>query len=57
MRYYLDEDLNPKISEILRQEGVNAESAHKDGMSPYGIDFLCGMPLLEHVKAFVTHES
>jgi predicted nuclease of predicted toxin-antitoxin system len=32
MKYYLDEDLSPKIAEILRREGVDAESAHKAGM-------------------------
>jgi len=32
VKYYLDEDLSPKISEMLRKEGVDAESAHKAGM-------------------------
>lgn len=32
MRYYLDEDVSPKVAEILRQEGVDAESAHEVGM-------------------------
>jgi len=32
MKYYLDEDLSPKIAEILRQDGIDAKSAHKAGM-------------------------
>ena len=32
MRYYLDEDLSPKVAEILRREGVDVESAHEAGM-------------------------
>ncbi|MFY9268467.1 MAG: DUF5615 family PIN-like protein [Candidatus Manganitrophaceae bacterium] len=32
MKYYLDEDLSPKIAEILRKRGVNTISAHDIGM-------------------------
>ena len=32
MRYYLDEDLSPKIAEILRKKGLDAVSAHEEGM-------------------------
>lgn len=32
MRYYLDEDLSPKIAEILRKNGIDAISAHEAGM-------------------------
>ena len=32
MKYYLDEDLSPKISEILRRAGIDAVSAHEAGM-------------------------
>ncbi len=32
MKYYLDEDLSPKIAEILRNEGIDAVSAHDAGM-------------------------
>ena len=32
MKYYFDEDLSPKISEILRKNGIDALSAHKLGM-------------------------
>lgn len=28
MKYYLDEDLSPKIAEILRNGGIDAVSAH-----------------------------
>ncbi len=31
MKYYLDEDLNPKIAEILRKEGIDAVSAREAG--------------------------
>jgi len=40
VRYYLDEDLSPRGVEILRKEGVDTESAHEAGITPYGIDFL-----------------
>lgn len=29
MRYYLDEDLSPKIAELLREKGVDCISAHE----------------------------
>ncbi len=32
MKFYLDEDLSPKIAEILRRAGVDALSAHEAGM-------------------------
>ena len=32
MKYYLDEDLSPKIAEILRKHHINAVSAHEIGM-------------------------
>lgn len=32
MKYYLDEDLSPKIAEILRQAGIDAICAHDVGM-------------------------
>jgi predicted nuclease of predicted toxin-antitoxin system len=32
MRFYLDEDLSPKIAEILRRGEIDALSAHEAGM-------------------------
>ena len=32
MKYYLDEDLSPKIAELLRKQGVDCISAHEIGM-------------------------
>jgi predicted nuclease of predicted toxin-antitoxin system len=32
MKFYLDEDLSPKIAEILRRSGMDALSAHEAGM-------------------------
>ena len=32
MKFYLDEDLSPKIAEILRKGGIDALSAHEAGM-------------------------
>jgi hypothetical protein len=32
VRYYLDEDLSPKIAELLRKKGVDCTSAHEIGM-------------------------
>ena len=32
MKLYLDEDISPKVSEILRKKGMDAVSAHETGM-------------------------
>jgi len=32
MKFYLDEDLSPKIAQILRKNGIDALSAHEAGM-------------------------
>ncbi len=32
MKFYLDEDLSPKIAEILRRGGMDTLSAHETGM-------------------------
>lgn len=32
MKFYLDEDLSPKIAQILRRSGTDAVSAHETGM-------------------------
>jgi predicted nuclease of predicted toxin-antitoxin system len=32
LKYYLDEDLSPKIAEILRKHHIDAVSAHEIGM-------------------------
>ena len=32
MKLYLDEDISPKVSEILRKKGADAVSAHETGM-------------------------
>lgn len=31
MKFYLDEDLSPKIAEALRKKGIDAVSAHETG--------------------------
>ncbi len=33
MKYYLDEDLSPKIAEILRKHSIDAVSVHEIGMA------------------------
>ncbi|MBN1106358.1 MAG: DUF5615 family PIN-like protein [Deltaproteobacteria bacterium] len=33
MKYYLHEDLSPRIAEILRKQGADAISAHEVGMA------------------------
>lgn len=33
MKYYLDEDLSPKIAEILRKQGIDAISVYETGMA------------------------
>ncbi len=32
MKFYIDEDLNPKIAEVLRKDGIDAVSANEAGM-------------------------
>ncbi|HZX36361.1 MAG TPA: DUF5615 family PIN-like protein [Thermodesulfobacteriota bacterium] len=32
MRYYIDEDMSPRIAGILRKNGIDAISAHEAGM-------------------------
>ena len=32
MKLYLDEDISPKVSEILRKKGMDSVSAHETGM-------------------------
>lgn len=31
MKFYIDEDLSPRIAEILRRKGIDAVSAHETG--------------------------
>jgi hypothetical protein len=33
MKFYLDEDISPKVAEILRKRGIDAVSAHEIGMA------------------------
>ena len=33
MNFYLDEDISPKVAEILRKRGIDAVSAHEVGMA------------------------
>ena len=33
MKYYLDEDLSPRISELLRRQDIDCVSAHEIGMT------------------------
>lgn len=32
MKFYLDEDISPKVTQILRKEDIDAVSAHEAGM-------------------------
>ncbi|HZK66450.1 MAG TPA: DUF5615 family PIN-like protein [Chloroflexota bacterium] len=38
MRFYLDEDLSPKIAQIARRAGVDAVSSHECGRNSLGDD-------------------
>ena len=33
MKYYLDEDLSPRISELLKRQGIDSASSHEIGMT------------------------
>lgn len=33
MKFYLDEDISPKVAGLLRKKGLDAESAHEVGMT------------------------
>jgi len=33
MKFYLDEDISPKISEMLRESRIDAVSTHEVGMN------------------------
>jgi len=33
VKFYLDEDISPKVAEILRKRGIDAGSAHEIGMA------------------------
>lgn len=37
MKFYIDEDISPKIAEILRDNNIDAVSAHQVGRSGTGI--------------------
>ena len=32
MKFYLDEDISPKVAEVLRRKGIDAMSVHDSGM-------------------------
>ncbi len=42
MKFYLDEDISPKVAEILRRRGVDAVSVHEVGAA--------GLPDFEQLK-------
>lgn len=36
MKYYLDEDISPKIADILKSYKIDAQSTHEEGMTQSG---------------------